>query len=551
MSTPKAPADHFTLLYFASATSFTRKQHDFFAAPLPLAKLYEAAEEKYPGIKAKVLESSALTVNLDYVDVEEEVQKGDKGLVIQAGDEVAIIPPVSSGKINSGTGGYRSGHQDEDNALPEFELRYNETSALGDVAGTGEQFHNDGSLLQHRYTLAELSADLSEAHLSFDSSQSHLTNSSADAIPWTGGLLPPDVYAYSSYEIDGVPGEGREESAGPQHALLLVRAVGEDTAPWPEGDPEPTVEHGLEESETIPPGTSTLGSNSGAQTRSSWNTNTHISTDATSYSRIYPSVRHNSVTSSTSTYDATKRPTEDEWVTHWPYEIRDRIMFAAGEPQYYDRVERGVLYDFEFVVHWNPRQYLDAYYEASNDYGLENTIVLTGRDEVLKASTCGAYLQEMWPWAGVEVVRALQLALRGGLGLTRCDTRYDILGACEIKFHQKDDMLHVRVTAPISAVVEIAEQLTFLGAACAASEKSNDACYCTHTLGSTAEFGSKTPRRVYIQYSVQSSNGEAQCWKALFRNPRIACGFPARRRDPRFKGMEMSGDIMIKLGNLI
>ncbi|KAK5690232.1 hypothetical protein LTR97_012420 [Elasticomyces elasticus] len=97
MSTPKAPTGHFTLLYFASATSFTRKQHDFFAAPLPLAKLYEAVEEKYPGIKAKVLESSALTVNLDYVDVEEEVQKGDKGLVILAGNEVAIIPPVSSG----------------------------------------------------------------------------------------------------------------------------------------------------------------------------------------------------------------------------------------------------------------------------------------------------------------------------------------------------------------------------------------------------------------------------------------------------------------------
>ncbi|KAK5715175.1 hypothetical protein LTR17_016924 [Elasticomyces elasticus] len=97
MSTPKAPAEHFTLLYFASATSFTRKQHDFFAAPLPLAKLYNAIEKKYPGIRAKVLESSALTVNLDYVDVEEEVQKGDKGLVIQAGDEVAIIPPVSSG----------------------------------------------------------------------------------------------------------------------------------------------------------------------------------------------------------------------------------------------------------------------------------------------------------------------------------------------------------------------------------------------------------------------------------------------------------------------
>ncbi|KAK0940131.1 hypothetical protein LTS16_000778 [Friedmanniomyces endolithicus] len=97
MSTPKPPPGHFTLLYFASATSFTRRSHDFFSAPLPLSQLYDAVEKKYPGIREKVLSSSALTVNLDYVDVEEEVQKGEKGMVIQAGDEVAVIPPVSSG----------------------------------------------------------------------------------------------------------------------------------------------------------------------------------------------------------------------------------------------------------------------------------------------------------------------------------------------------------------------------------------------------------------------------------------------------------------------
>lgn len=97
MSTPKAPPGHFTLLYFAAASSFTRKQHDFLSAPLPLSKLYDVLEEKYPGVKEKVLVSSALTVNLDYVDVEEEVAKGEEGLTVQEGDEVAVIPPVSSG----------------------------------------------------------------------------------------------------------------------------------------------------------------------------------------------------------------------------------------------------------------------------------------------------------------------------------------------------------------------------------------------------------------------------------------------------------------------
>lgn len=97
MSSPKAPAGHFTLLYFAASTSFTEKDHDFFPAPLLVSQLYDKLDEKYPGIKEKVLSSSAVTVNLDYVDLDEESAKGDKGLAIQAGDEVAIIPPVSSG----------------------------------------------------------------------------------------------------------------------------------------------------------------------------------------------------------------------------------------------------------------------------------------------------------------------------------------------------------------------------------------------------------------------------------------------------------------------
>jgi molybdopterin converting factor small subunit len=84
----------FKILYFAAASTTTKKQSETFKAPLHIKHLFSMLEGHYPGITEKVLSSSAVTVNLDYVDLED--QDGD-GLQIQSGDEVAIIPPVSSG----------------------------------------------------------------------------------------------------------------------------------------------------------------------------------------------------------------------------------------------------------------------------------------------------------------------------------------------------------------------------------------------------------------------------------------------------------------------
>lgn len=92
MENRKAPKGHFTLLYFASAASLTKKTADTFEAPCSLSSLFKLLEAKYPGIHNRVLSSSALTVNLDYVSVDDLAE-----VIFQEGDEVAIIPPVSSG----------------------------------------------------------------------------------------------------------------------------------------------------------------------------------------------------------------------------------------------------------------------------------------------------------------------------------------------------------------------------------------------------------------------------------------------------------------------
>jgi hypothetical protein len=67
--------------------------------------LFDVLEKRYPGIREKVLSSCSVSVGLEYVDVDEEIiprneegdGHGDKGVVIGVGEEVGIIPPVSSG----------------------------------------------------------------------------------------------------------------------------------------------------------------------------------------------------------------------------------------------------------------------------------------------------------------------------------------------------------------------------------------------------------------------------------------------------------------------
>ena len=95
----KPPAGHFHILYFASASTFTGRTAETFPAPINLKDLYNYLEGKYPGIKEKVLNGCATTVNLHYVDLRDgeahdsEFSPG----IIKEGDEVGIIPPVSSG----------------------------------------------------------------------------------------------------------------------------------------------------------------------------------------------------------------------------------------------------------------------------------------------------------------------------------------------------------------------------------------------------------------------------------------------------------------------
>lgn len=106
--TSKSIDSSFTILYFAAASTYTGKASEQLPAPLPIRSLFPSLEARYPGITAKVLKSCAVTVNLEYVDIGQNDIRSDvpqsqneledeAQVIVGKGDEVGIIPPVSSG----------------------------------------------------------------------------------------------------------------------------------------------------------------------------------------------------------------------------------------------------------------------------------------------------------------------------------------------------------------------------------------------------------------------------------------------------------------------
>ncbi|KAL4801987.1 hypothetical protein BDV18DRAFT_154601 [Aspergillus unguis] len=83
---------------FRAASTYTGKNTESLPAPLPLSQLFDKLESLYPGIKTKVLSSCSVSLGDEYVDVVEDGEgSAGEGILIKDGDEIAIIPPVSSG----------------------------------------------------------------------------------------------------------------------------------------------------------------------------------------------------------------------------------------------------------------------------------------------------------------------------------------------------------------------------------------------------------------------------------------------------------------------
>ncbi|KAL9043024.1 MAG: hypothetical protein Q9214_003617, partial [Letrouitia sp. 1 TL-2023] len=104
-----------------------------------------------------------------------------------------------------------------------------------------------------------------------------------------------------------------------------------------------------------------------------------------------------------------------------------------------------------------------------------------------------------------------------------------------------------------SCIVEVAQIVAWIGAACQASRRSHDQkIQYIHTDFSKTNLAQSSEGPLFrLKYTVAPlPDNEQCCWHSLFTNATITKGYPIPERDPNVQGLEIPIEIMAALGGV-
>jgi len=240
--------------------------------------------------------------------------------------------------------------------------------------------------------------------------------------------------------------------------------------------------------------------------------------------------------------------------------IRDTILQAIPQSRYISRKSRnpkGCTVAYE--VDWDPFAFLagQEYDDTDHDNIIATAITLTGTEQDAQAATCQEYLAQIWPSSGLLLLQLLQRLVRNGKdgAPVECQTPVGTkLVACF-----GETSLRVVASGVPHFVVEVAEQLAWIGAALRPSSETGPApglICCLPHIEEMTPFAEpeghgylsckiKFPCRVFRP--TKSDQATGQCWHGLFRMPVVVKGYPISRRPKAETGLEISLEMMAAL----
>ncbi|KAI1394973.1 hypothetical protein F4819DRAFT_222679 [Hypoxylon fuscum] len=232
--------------------------------------------------------------------------------------------------------------------------------------------------------------------------------------------------------------------------------------------------------------------------------------------------------------------------------IGDMVLRAVPGTTYPRREKPAEETRVIYTVHWDILAFLRQQgYGVMNEQAIFDAITLTGSDIDAQALSCRQYMAQAWPSTGLQTLKLLQGMLRSenhGMKL-----HFDAPSKLTLEASIHGTSVLVAALGVPGFVVEIGEQIAWLGAALQPSPIAVGVTYCTPYVDKITPISHEVLEiRCCIKYKLrrseigkQYSNG--RCWHNLFANPVIVQGFPILRRAEEGTGLEVPLDMLVAL----
>jgi len=208
-----------------------------------------------------------------------------------------------------------------------------------------------------------------------------------------------------------------------------------------------------------------------------------------------------------------------------------------------------------FELDWDPQVFV--WDQKINDEGgnaVAMAITITGSANDAQALSCSQYLAQTWPGTGPEVLELIKGAVRDG-----ASSRTSLSHGARLEANIQGAKLIIKVTGVRPALVELGEQLAWLGATLRSSpsEDGSRVFYCRPRIKQRKTSIPPSPfvhwRFHFDLFEMPQADASAfelhngRCWFGLFRRPVVVQGYPIRQKPKESAGLEIGLSLAAEL----
>jgi hypothetical protein len=188
----------------------------------------------------------------------------------------------------------------------------------------------------------------------------------------------------------------------------------------------------------------------------------------------------------------------------------------------------------QVVLPWDPYWFMKSQFPDTTELPpLESVVTICGSSVKPYATTCGEYVQLVWPTYGREALQIVQDKVNR---IADLEPTLHPLGALTV-FVVKGDYLRS---------TEVAEVLIWLAIACRASDLPSTIACCRPQLRRFN--GVPLTFRLDYDLSEVTTGNPSECWHAMFKNPVIAFEYPVPARSHQEElGLEVTTSMLSAL----